>query len=62
MSVVDAAQWIDLERRCCPFFNFQLDLQGGDGMLRLSLAGREGVKQFITVDFRSLRDKLRSEP
>jgi hypothetical protein len=62
MSVVDAAQWIDLERRCCPFFNFQLDLHGDDGTLWLSLAGREGVKQFIMVDFRSLRDKLRSEP
>ena len=59
MSVVELAQWIDLERKCCPFFNFQLDLHGDDGTLRLSLQGREGVKEFIMVDFRSLRDKLR---
>ena len=60
MSVVELAQWVDLERKCCPFFNFQLDLHGDDGTLWLGLHGPEGVKEFIMVDFRSLRDKLRS--
>ena len=61
MSVVEVAEWVDLERKCCPFFNFQLDLHGDDGTLWLGLAGREGVKEFIMVDFRSLRDKVRKQ-
>ena len=58
MSVVEVAQWVDLERRCCPFFDFQLDIHGEDGGLWLSLKGREGVKQFIEMDFTGLRGKL----
>jgi hypothetical protein len=58
VSLVEAAQWVELERKCCPFFNFQLDLHGEDGSLWLSLKGREGVKQFIEMDFTGLRDKL----
>lgn len=58
VSVVEAAQWVDLERKCCPFFDFELDLHGEDGGLWLSLRGREGVKQFIEMDFTRLRDKL----
>ena len=61
MSVVEVAQWADLERKCCPFFNFQLDLHGDDGTLWLGLAGLEGVKDFIMLDFRSLREKLRKQ-
>ena len=58
MSLVEVAEWADLERKCCPFFDFQLDLHGEDGGLWLSLTGREGVKQFIEMDFTRLRDKL----
>jgi hypothetical protein len=58
ISVVEVAEWIDLERKCCPFFDFQLALHGEDGTLWLSLTGRDGVKQFIEMDFGSLRDKL----
>src|SRR5947209_3280460 len=41
VSVAEVAQWVDLEQKCCPFFDFQLDLHGGDGSLWLSLKGRE---------------------
>jgi hypothetical protein len=58
VSLVEVAQWVDLERKCCPFFDFQFDLHGEDGGLWLSLTGREGVKQFIEMDFTRLRDKL----
>lgn len=58
ISVVEVAQWVDLERKCCPFFDFQLDLHGKDGGIWLSLTGPEGVKQFIEMDFARLRDKL----
>ena len=57
-SPVQVAQWIDLERKCCPFFDFQVAMHGEDGSLWLSLTGREGVKQFINADFSLLHDKL----
>jgi hypothetical protein len=44
-------RWVDLERKCCPFLDFQLDLHGEDGSVWLTLKGREGVKQFIHLDF-----------
>jgi hypothetical protein len=56
--LVDIAEWVDLERRCCPFFDFQMDVHGEDGSLWLSLKGREGVKDFIRIDFSLLHDKL----
>ncbi len=56
VSVVEVAEWVDLERKYCPFFDFQVDLHGAEGALWLSLAGREGTKQFIEEEFRSWRD------
>jgi hypothetical protein len=56
--LVDIAEWIELERRCCPFFDFQMDVHGEDGSSWLSLKGREGVKDFINADFSLLHDKL----
>jgi hypothetical protein len=56
--LADVAAWVELERKCCPFFDFQMDVHGEDGSLWLSLKGREGVKDFINVDFSLLHDKL----
>jgi hypothetical protein len=41
------AKFISLERLCCPFFGFTLEVEpeGGDAWLKLT--GREGVKSFI---------------
>ena len=50
-SLTKVAQWIDLERKCCPFFDFQVGLHGADGALLLTLTGAKGVKQFIREDF-----------
>ncbi|HEY6392479.1 MAG TPA: hypothetical protein VIX89_14440 [Bryobacteraceae bacterium] len=58
-QIVEVAEWIELERRCCPFFDFQMDVHGEDGSVWLSLKGRDGVKDFIRADFSLLRDKLR---
>lgn len=57
ISFPEVAQWVDLERKCCPFFAFQLDLHQ-DAHIGLTLSGREGVKQFIRMEFIRLRDKL----
>jgi hypothetical protein len=42
-----AVEFISLERLCCPFFGFTLEVEPEGGKLILSLTGREGVKLFI---------------
>lgn len=42
-----AAGWVALERRCCPFFTFDLELVKHDGPLWLRITGAPGVKAFI---------------
>ncbi len=54
IPIGEIAEWIDLERRCCPFFDFELAVHGEDGAVWLSLRGREGVKQFIEMDMPKL--------
>jgi hypothetical protein len=44
--ILAAAQFVALERLCCPFLSFRLDLTA-DGALTLSLTGAEGVKGFL---------------
>ena len=61
-SFRDVAEWIELERKCCPFFVFELGMQGEDGSIWLNLRGREGVKQFIAADLHAVFDHLASQP
>ena len=42
-----AATFIDGERRCCPFFEFALQVPPAAETLHLQLTGGEGVKAFI---------------
>ena len=46
-----AAEWVGLERRCCPFFTFAIELARDDGPMWLKVTGPEGVKPFIRVEF-----------
>lgn len=46
-----AAQFVDRERRCCPFFTFGLELDNQTDIVWLRLRGPEGVKQFIQQEF-----------
>ncbi len=45
-----AAEFIVLERLCCPFFGFNLEVEPEGGPLWLSLKGRDGVKPFIAAE------------
>lgn len=47
----NAAEFITLERLCCPFFEFELAAEKADGAMWLRLRGREGVKDFIKIEF-----------
>ena len=51
ISFPDLANWSVAEAKCCPFFNFHLDLENSGGTLSLRLTGPEGVKQFIRLEF-----------
>jgi len=49
------AEWTVLEAKCCPFLDFQLELEpqpGGAAWLRL--LGDEEVKEFVSTDFQPL--------
>jgi hypothetical protein len=49
-SLIDVAQWLELWRRCCPFYEFQIDFHAADASLWLSVKGRPGVKEYIPLD------------
>ena len=48
--LLKAAEFIALERLCCPFFGFALEVAPEGGSTWLSLTGREGVKPFIRAE------------
>ena len=50
VALVQAAQFIDRERLCCPFFRFGLEVEAEGGWLWLRLTGRAGVKEFIRAE------------
>jgi hypothetical protein len=50
VTLAQVGEWMALEQRCCPFFDFRLDLRN-DGVLTLSLSGPEGVHEFIDAEF-----------
>jgi hypothetical protein len=58
-SLMDVAQWLELWRRCCPFYEFQIDVHAADASLWLSVKGRPGVKEYIPVDSPRLAAKLK---
>ena len=57
VSLAEVAEWTMREQRCCPFFDFQIELQREGGPLWFKLTGREGVKQFILNEFKRFRLK-----
>ena len=49
-TLTELAEWIGLERRCCPFLRFTIDVEPG-GALWLRLTGDGGVKAFVGETF-----------
>ena len=43
----DALEFALLERRCCPFLRFQLEIEPGSQDVWLHLSGGPGVKRFL---------------
>ncbi len=45
------ADFVSYERRCCPFFEFNLNVTPNAGPIWLRLTGRPGVKAFLSGAF-----------
>ena len=52
-TLVTAAKFVELERLCCPFFGFILEVEAEAGDMWLTLNGRDGVKPFIMAEISS---------
>ena len=48
IPIEEAARWIALERLCCPFLHFGLDIDAATISLRLT--GPSGVKEFLRLE------------
>lgn len=51
VSLPEAAEWISMERLCCPFLTLQLSASGNQANWILTLTGPEGVKQLLDAEF-----------
>ena len=49
--LLKAAEFVSLERLCCPFFGFALEIEPEGGPLWLKLTGGAEVKEFIAGTF-----------
>jgi hypothetical protein len=48
-------EWVTLETKCCPFLDFQIELEPQpDGAAWLRLGGDEDVREFIRTEFQPL--------
>ncbi|HEX7333736.1 MAG TPA: hypothetical protein VF290_19700 [Pyrinomonadaceae bacterium] len=53
-AIVSAAEFISVEKLCCPFLHFALEVNAESGPVFLRLTGREGVKDFIREEISGL--------
>jgi hypothetical protein len=51
MTLAELADWVAAEGKCCPFFDFHIDLEREGKLLCLRLTGEEGIKAFIRAEF-----------
>jgi hypothetical protein len=51
ITLPEAAEWISMERLCCPFLTLQLSAAGNQAHWVLTLTGPEGVKPLIEAEF-----------
>ena len=52
LAASELLQWVDAERRCCPFLDFEVRLAREDGARWLQMTGRPGVKAFMAAEFK----------
>lgn len=60
--IVTLAEFVSLERLCCPFLHFNLELAAGEGPLWLHLTGGPGVKAFLETELAEMTAESRLRP
>ena len=50
IPLAEIAEWIALERLCCPFFNLQIEAEADAGPAWLRITGTGEIKQFIRAE------------
>jgi hypothetical protein len=53
VSLAELAEWVAAEGKCCPFFDFHIDLEREGKLLCLRLTGEEGIKPVIRSEFQA---------
>ena len=51
VSVAEVAAWVEAESKCCPFFDFHIDLEKQGRLVCLRLTGGPNIKAFIRSEF-----------
>ena len=57
VSLAELAEWVGAESKCCPFFDFHIDVEREGKLLCLRLTGAEGIKAFIRAEFKFEKTK-----
>jgi hypothetical protein len=47
VTIAEVAEWVVAESKCCPFFDFHIDLENQGRLVCLRLTGSEGIKDII---------------
>jgi len=51
VTIAELVVWVVAESKCCPFFDFHIDLENQGKLLCLRLTGSAGIKDFIRSEF-----------
>jgi hypothetical protein len=51
ITLPEVAEWISMERLCCPFLTFRLSASGNHAEWLLQLSGPAGVKALLEAEF-----------
>jgi hypothetical protein len=46
------ARWVELERKCCPFLRFRIDVEPGEAKWRLTVTGPPGAKEVLRAGWK----------
>ena len=50
--IKELANLVELEHQCCPFLEFKIIVEPGDGPVWLEMTGPDGTKEFLAEIFR----------
>ena len=54
IALPEVAEWMSMERRCCPFLTLQVSTAGTQADWRLNVTGPEGTKAILEVELPAL--------